>query len=142
MLFLAAAMLWAVYSLAFGHCGLTPWQGAAFVNGWSTLLLLPVLWIVGAPRLLSAPWPDIALQAMGQGVVAGVLGLVAYSVAISRLGAARASLSAAAVPVLTTIGAACFMGEPITAAVLLALALVVPGIVLASGVIRRSTRRR
>ena len=142
LLFLAAAMLWAVYSLAFGHCGLTPWQGAAFVNGWSTLLLLPALWIVGAPRLLSAPWPDVALQAMGQGVVAGVLGLVAYSVAISRLGAARASLSAALVPVLTTLGAACFMGEPITAAVLLALALVVPGIVLASGTVRMGTGRR
>jgi len=142
LLFLAAAMLWAVYSLAFGHCGLTPWQGAAFVNGWSTLLLLPALWIVGAPRLLSAPWPDVALQAMGQGVVAGVLGLVAYSVAISRLGAARASLSAALVPVLTTLGAACLMGEPITAAVLLALALVVPGIVLASGAVRMGTGRR
>jgi drug/metabolite transporter (DMT)-like permease len=141
MLFLAAAMLWAVYSLAFGHCGLTPWQGAAFVNGWSSLLLLPVLWTVGAPRLFSAPWPDIALQATGQGVVAGVLGLVAYSVAISRLGAARASLSAALVPVLTTLGAACWMDEPITAAVLLALALVVPGIVLASGVVRMGTRR-
>ena len=134
LLFLAAAMLWAVYSLAFGHCGLTPWQGAAFVNGWSTLLLLPLLWFTGTPRLLGAPWPDVALQAVGQGVVAGVLGLVAYAAAISHLGAARASLSAAAVPVLTTLGAASFMGEPITAAVLLALTLVVPGIVLASGV--------
>jgi len=133
LLFLAAAMLWAVYSLAFAHCGLTPWQGAAFVNGWSTLLLLPLLWIAGMPRLLGAPWPDVALQAAGQGVVAGVLGLVVYTAAISRLGAARASLSAAAVPVLTTLGAACWMGEPITGAVLLALALVVPGIVLASG---------
>jgi drug/metabolite transporter (DMT)-like permease len=143
MLFLAAAMLWAVYSLAFGHCGLTPWQGAAFVNGWSTLLLLPLLlWFTNAPQLLSAPWPDVALQVVGQGVVAGVLGLVAYSVAISRLGAARASLSAALVPVLTTLGAACWMGEPITATVLLALALVVPGIVLASGVVRMGTGRR
>ena len=144
LLFLAAAMLWAVYSLAFGHCGMTPWQGAAFVNGWSMLLLLPLLCIVGAPRLFSAPWPDVALQAAGQGVVAGVLGLVAYSVAISRLGATRASLSAALVPVLTTLGAACWMGEPITGAVLLALALVVPGIVLASGVRmkqKRSARR-
>ncbi|MDP9892674.1 drug/metabolite transporter (DMT)-like permease [Variovorax boronicumulans] len=134
LLFLAAAMLWAVYSLAFGHCGLTPWQGAAFVNGWSTLLLLPLLWFTGMPRLLGAPWPDVALQAVGQGVVAGTLGLVIYAVAISHLGAARASLSAAAVPVLTTLGAAFFMGEPITAAVVMALALVVPGIVLASGV--------
>lgn len=142
LLFLAAAMLWALYSLAFGHCGLTPWQGAAFVNGWSTLLLLPLLWFTGMPRLLGAPWPDVALQAVGQGVVAGTLGLVIYGVAISHLGAARASLSAAAVPVLTTLGAAFFMGEPITVAVVMALTLVVPGIVLASGAIRRDVRLR
>ncbi|MGJ7500440.1 DMT family transporter [Variovorax sp. ZT5P49] len=138
LLFLAAAMLWAVHSLAFAHCGLTPWQGAAFVNGWSALLLLPVLSIAGAPRLLlSAPWSDVALQATTQGVAAGVLGLVVYMVAVSRLGAPRASLSAALVPVLTTLGAAVWMNEPVTGAVLLALALVVPGIVLASGAVRR-----
>ncbi|SDY21381.1 EamA-like transporter family protein [Variovorax sp. YR634] len=138
LLFLAAAMLWAVHSLAFAHCGLTPWQGAAFVNGWSALMLLPVMSIAGAPRrLLSAPWPDVALQATTQGVGAGVLGLVVYMVAVARLGAPRASLSAALVPVLTTLGAAAWMNEPITGAVLLALALVVPGIVLASGAVQR-----
>lgn len=136
LLFLAAAMLWTLHSLAFAHCALTPWQGAAFVNGWSALLLLPVLAFTGAPRLLTAPWTDVALQATAQGVVAGLLGLVVYLVAVMRLGAARASLSAAAVPVLTTLAAACWMNEPVTGAVLLALALVVPGIVLASGVVR------
>jgi drug/metabolite transporter (DMT)-like permease len=136
LLFLAAAMLWAAHSLAFARCGLTPWQGAAFVNGWSALLLLPLVAIAGAPRLLSAPWADIALQAAGQGVGAGLLGLVVYMVAVARLGAARASLSAALVPVLTTLGAAWWMNEPVTGAVLLALALVVPGVVLASGAVR------
>jgi drug/metabolite transporter (DMT)-like permease len=141
LLFLAAAMLWAAHSLAFAQCGLTPWQGAAFVNGWSALLLLPLVAVMGAPRLLSAPWPDIALQATGQGVVAGLLGLVVYMVAVARLGASRASLSAALVPVLTTLGAAWWMNEPVTGAVLLALSLVVPGIVLASGVVRVGARR-
>lgn len=141
LLFLAAAMLWAVHSLAFAHCGLTPWQGAAFVNGWSALLLLPVLAFAGAPRLLTAPWADVALQATAQGVVAGLLGLVVYMVAVARLGASRASLSAAAVPVLTTLGAAYWMNEPVTGAVLAALALVVPGIVLASGAVRVGAKR-
>jgi drug/metabolite transporter (DMT)-like permease len=141
LLFLAAAMLWAAHSLAFAQCGLTPWQGAAFVNRWSALLLLPLVAVMGAPRLLSAPWPDIALQATGQGVVAGLLGLVVYMVAVARLGASRASLSAALVPVLTTLGAAWWMNEPVTGAVLLALSLVVPGIVLASGVVRVGARR-
>lgn len=136
LLFLAAATLWAVHSLAFAHCGLTAWQGAAFVNGWSALLLLPVLSVAGAPRLLSAPWPDLALQAATQGVIAGLLGLVVYMVAVARLGAPRASLSAALVPVLTTLGAAVWMDEPVTDVLLVALALVVPGIVLASGAVR------
>lgn len=137
VLFLAAAMLWAAHSLAFAHCGLTPWQGAAFVNGWSALLLvLLVLPFAGVPKLLTAPWLDVALQATTQGVVAGLLGLVVYMVAVARLGAPRASLSAALVPVLTTLGAAAWMNEPITGAVLLALSLVVPGIVLASGAVR------
>ncbi|NVM87339.1 DMT family transporter [Variovorax sp. SG517] len=134
LLFLVAAMLWAAHSLAFAHCGLTPWQGAAFVNGWSTLLLsMLVLPFAGVPKLLTAPWPDVALQATTQGVVAGLLGLVVYMVAVARLGAPRASLSAALVPVLTTLGAAAWMNEPVTGAALVALSLVVPGIVLASG---------
>lgn len=141
LLFLAAAMLWAMHSLAFAQCGLTPWQGAAFVNGWSALLLLPVLAFYGAPRLLTAPWADVALQATAQGVVAGLLGLVVYMVAVARLGASRASLSAAGVPVLTTLGAAYWMNEPVTGAVLVALALVVPGIVLASGAVRVGAKR-
>ncbi|MBB3642506.1 DMT family transporter [Variovorax atrisoli] len=142
LLFLAAAMLWAAHSLAFAHCGLTPWQGAAFVNGWSTLLLsMLVLPFAGVPKLLAAPWPDVALQATTQGVVAGLLGLVVYMVAVVRLGAPRASLSAALVPVLTTLGAAAWMNEPVTGAALAALSLVVPGIVLASGAARWSPKR-
>ena len=142
LLFLAAAMLWAAHSLTFAHCGLTPWQGAAFVNGWSTLLLsMLVLPFAGVPKLLAAPWPDVALQATTQGVVAGLLGLVVYMVAVARLGAPRASLSAALVPVLTTLGAAAWMNEPVTGAALAALSLVVPGIVLASGAARWSPKR-
>ena len=142
LLFLAAAMLWAAHSLAFAHCGLTPWQGAALVNGWSTLLLsMLVLPFAGVPKLLAAPWPDVALQATTQGVVAGLLGLVVYMVAVARLGAPRASLSAALVPVLTTLGAAAWMNEPVTGAALAALSLVVPGIVLASGATRWSPKR-
>lgn len=138
VLFLLAAVLWAVYSLAFGQSGLTPWQGAAFVNCWSALLLIPVLVGFGANKLLAAPWQDIALQAFGQGVLAGTVGLAMYSMAIGRLGAARASLSAALVPVLTTLGAGWLMNEPITGATLAALTLVVPGIAMASGALRRT----
>ncbi len=138
LLFLLAALLWTVYTLAFRGSGLTPWQGAAVVNLGSALLLLPMLLVVGAPRLLSAPWSDVAWQALGQGVAAGLLGLVVYSVAIARLGAARAALSAALVPLLTAAGGAWLLREPVSGALLAAVLLVVPGLALGSGALRIS----
>lgn len=133
LLFMLAAMLWAMYTLVFRRSGLTPWQGAAVINAWSALLLLPVLLALGVPRLLSAPWTDVAWQALGQGAVAGLLGLVTYMIAIARLGAARASLSAALVPLLTAVGAAWLLGEPLGAGTLAASALVACGVALAGG---------
>ncbi|HSV55457.1 MAG TPA: DMT family transporter [Burkholderiaceae bacterium] len=134
LLFFLAAMLWALYTLMFRKSGLTPWQGAAVVNAWSCLLLLPVLIYFGAPRLWSAPWGDVAFQALGQGIVAGLLGLVTYMAAIARLGAARASLSAALVPLLTVSGAAWVLHEPLSGAALVAAALVMAGVALAARV--------
>lgn len=132
-LFAGAALLWAVYTLAFRDSGLTPWQGAALVNGWSALLLLPVVAFLGAPRLFSAPWSDVAWQALGQGVLAGLLGLVTYMAAVARLGAARGSLSAALVPLFTALGAAALLGEALTVTTLMAAALVTAGVALAAG---------
>jgi drug/metabolite transporter (DMT)-like permease len=139
-LFLLAALMWAAYTLLFRGSGLTPWQGAALVNLGSAVLLVPLLWVVGAPRLLSAPWADVAWQALGQGVVAGLLGLVVYSVAIARLGAARAALSAALVPLLKAVGGAWLLNKPMSGAVLLAVALVVPGVAVAAGAFDRIGR--
>lgn len=137
LLFILAAMVWALYTLAFRGSGLTPWQGAAVVNTWSSLLLLPILLAFGVPRLLTAPWTDVAWQALGQGVVAGLLGLVTYMIAIARLGAARASLSAALVPLSTALGAAWLLGEPLGVGTLAACALVACGVALASGALGR-----
>lgn len=137
LLFILAAMVWALYTLAFRSNGLTPWQGAAVINAWSSLLLLPVLLVFGAPKLLTAPWADVAWQALGQGVAAGLLGLVTYMIAIARLGAARASLSAALVPLSTALGAAWLLGEPLGTGTLVASALVACGVGLASGALGR-----
>ncbi len=137
LLFLLAAVLWAVHTLAFRRCGLTPWHAAALVNAWSALLLLPVLAITGAPQLLTAPWQDVALQALWQGGIAGLLGLVTYLAAVARLGASRAALSAAAVPPLTAVGGVLVLGEALDGRVIAVVMLVAVGLVLASGAVCR-----
>ena len=76
-----------------------------------------------------------AFQAAGQGALAGLLGLVTYTVAIARLGAAKGSLSAALVPLTTSLGAAWLIGEPLGAGTLAAASVVAFGVLVASGML-------
>nr|MBP6405417.1 EamA family transporter [Ramlibacter sp.] len=84
----------------------------------------------------STPWQDVAIQALGQGVLAGLMGIIAYMAAVARLGSARAALSSALVPPLTALGAAWLLGEPAGAQTWAAVAHVAASIVLASGAMR------
>lgn len=130
LLFLLAAALWAIYTVAFRASGLTPWQGAALVNVVSALLLAPVLLVRGSGKLLLAPLADVLTQVIAQGVVAGVLGWYLIGLAIQKLGASRAASFGALVPVVTAIGAALLLGEAITLAVIVSAALVAVGVLV------------
>ncbi len=62
VLFVLAAVLWACFTLSFKRCGLTPWQGAALVNTWSAVMLMPWLcWQLwhGEFHLFHAPPRDL-----------------------------------------------------------------------------------
>jgi drug/metabolite transporter (DMT)-like permease len=141
LLFLLAAALWAAYSVAFRSSGLSPWQGVAVVNAWSALLVIPIYAVAGSSNLASAPIGDLLLQTLMQGVVAGLVGLAIYSVAIRHLGPAPASAFAALVPVLSAVGGAVLLSEPLTAWTSAAAILAGAGVVLASGLIRPARRR-
>lgn len=133
LLFLLAALAWAGYTLAYRSSGLGPWQAAAVINAWSLLGLLLILPWTGASRLFTAPWRDIALQVAGQGVLAGLLGIIVYMFAVTHLGSSRAALSSALVPAMTALGASLLLGEAADASTWWAAAAVACGIGLASG---------
>lgn len=132
-LFLLAALLWAAYSIAFRASGLTPWQGVAVVNAWSAILVVPLYLGFGHHALSSAPIADLLTQTIMQGCIAGILGLVVYSIAIKHLGPASAAAFAALVPVLSTIGGALFLREVLAASTVIAAVLAAIGVLLASG---------
>lgn len=131
LLFLAAAAIWALYTIALRRSDLGAWQAAAIVNGMSALALVVLLPWFAPARLFTAPWNDVLLQVVWQGILAGVLGLAAYTTAVAHLGPARASLSSALVPLLTALGAATLLNEALAPPTLFAGALVAAGIVLA-----------
>lgn len=137
LLFLAAALLWAIYALTFRGLGLNPWQAAALVNGWSALVVSAwvAIRLAQAGSIGLAAWPVSTLvwQVLWQGVLAGVLGLWTYSVAIARLGAAQAAAFGALAPAVSALGGWLWLGDPLTATAVAAVLSAVGGVSLASG---------
>jgi drug/metabolite transporter (DMT)-like permease len=137
LLFLAGALLWAVYTLVFRRAGIGPWHGTALVNFYSAVLLIPIYLFVGS-RLPSTPWPELALQIAFQGVIAGVLAVSAYAAAVRRLGSARAAAFVALTPAVAALVAIPALGEWPDAATTFGIVFVSLGVALASGTFKRS----
>ncbi len=127
-LFLFAAVLWSLYSLAFRSLEFTGLESAALVSFWSALAVIPLwlwqvntqLWAVGTHALL--------LQIAWQGVLAGTLGIAAYGYAMRVLGPARPAMVGALVPVVSSIGGVWVLGEAMDTAAWCGVALVTAGI--------------
>lgn len=127
-LFGLAGASWAVYTVAYRKSGVDAWYGAALICFWSAVLVVPVWAMLPGTQLLAAPIPDVALQVLAQGVLAGIVGLVAYGAAIRHLGASLAAVSGAAVPALTALGGIALLGEPLTALTAMGIVLVAGGL--------------
>lgn len=137
LLFLSAATLWAVFTLTLRGSTLGPWQVAALVNAWSALGVLAWVLLRGGSRLLAAPPADIALQALWQGLIAGLLGLWAYGAAVARLGPAGAAAFGALVPAISALGGWWWLGDALGPLDLAAVLAAVTGVALASGALGR-----
>lgn len=134
-LVLVGACLWAIYTIAFRRSRLGPFEAAALIGFWSTLLLLPF----GTLPLIEA-WRaghglEIAAQVLVQGVFSGILGLVCYGIAIERLGSSRAAAFAALAPGMAALIAIPVLGETPDFAAIIGICATSIGVALASGAI-------
>jgi len=111
VLLLAGAAMWAVYTIAYKHSGLSSLVATATVSAWSALALAPF----GVPSLVAAVHAglaiDVVAQAVIQGVLSGVVAILLYGLAITRLGTAGGASLVALVPALAAIIAIPVLGE-------------------------------
>lgn len=134
-LLLAGATMWAGYTLAFRRTGLKATETVGLVGLWSTVILTPY----GLPGVVDAVsggyGREILIQLLIQGLLSGVVALVAFGIAIERLGSSRAAAFTGLVPALAAVIAVPVLGEyPDTAAIIGVVATGV-GVTLASGAI-------
>lgn len=124
VLMIVAGVCWGVYSLA-GRRSADPLSTTADNFLRATLLSLPIAWMhLDAPVITTT---GLTLAVGSGGLASGLAYAVWYS-ALPRLAAWRAALLQLAVPVITALAAVIVLAEPLTARLMLALALVIGGI--------------
>ena len=132
---LCGAALWAVYTVAFRRSGLGALAATALVAVWSTLIALPLALIQGIAPLVDAGLAVVATQVLLQGILSGLVAILAFSVAVKRLGASKAAALSSLTLAAATLLAIPVLGEIPSGAALAGIALTLAGVVLASGVL-------
>jgi drug/metabolite transporter (DMT)-like permease len=135
LLVFVGAALWSVFTLAFKRSGLPALAAAGIVAAWSTLILLPLVALVGLDPVLAAGPFVVAGQIFSQGVLSGVVALACYGAAVARLGASRAAVLSALPPALAALIAIPVLGEVPTPVTFIGIVLAAFGVALASGAV-------
>jgi drug/metabolite transporter (DMT)-like permease len=133
MLFLAAGFAWACYTVAMRGARLDGLHAAAIAAVLSLLLYLPIYAYFAGASILKAPLSDIALQAIVQGLLTGVIALLLYGRMVSILGASSGAAFVALTPAITAFMAIPILGEWPSAIECAAIALISVGVYVVSG---------
>ena len=110
LMFVGAGLMFVAFTLMVRRWGVGPLPATAAVSVISAAVSVPAYLLLGDPsRLLALPPATLVTQIVVQGVLSGVLAIVAFTKAVQLLGAGRAALFPALVPAATLL-----IGIPVT----------------------------
>lgn len=127
VLFLLAAAVTAVYLVLVERHRLPAVASNAVVMVVSGVVVIPAYVLFADSRIPSAPWSDLAVQALFQGVLMAAA-YVAVHKAVLLIGGARVAMIMAILPVLTLLAGRTIAGDAITLAESIAIACISVGI--------------
>lgn len=141
-MFIVAGSMWAVFTLLTKLWKVAPLAATAAVSVLSAAVYVPgYLVVVGVDRLLDAPASMLLAQVVVQGILSGVVAVIAFTKATALLGAARAALFPAMVPAVAIILGIPLASEIPTALQLVGVGVVTAALLVALGVVRADIGR-
>lgn len=130
--FAASGAMWALFSLLAKRWKLDPLRVTAAVSVIAALVYVPIFLVTEeATRLAALSWPTLASHIVAQGVLSGVVAVIAFARAVQLLGLAKAALFPALVPVVGVAAGIPIAGEWPTLVQWGGVALAVAGLVVA-----------
>ena len=133
VLFLTASLLFALCTVVMRKARLDGLHVAALAAVGSLLMYVPAYAAATGLSVFNAPWRDIALQALMQGLLTAVISLRLYGRAISILGASSGAAFTALAPAMTAVLGIPLLGEWPTAVDWIAILLISAGVWFVSG---------
>jgi drug/metabolite transporter (DMT)-like permease len=135
-MFMLGGLFWASYTIGSRVWKVDPLHATSVVAVLSMLLYLPPYAMLADPRIGTAPWREIAIQAVFQGLLSAIVALLLYTRAVALLGAARGAVFAALVPSFSLLIAIPVLHELPTPLQAFGVALVTSGMVCALGLLK------
>lgn len=111
LLFAAASISWAIYTVLAQRWRVRPAQAASVVYTIAAVLYLPVYFTLVDSRLPEAPLGELLVQAVLQGVLATIVSIFAFMRVVQALGASATTMLTAATPSAITLLAIPLLGE-------------------------------
>ena len=133
LLFLGAAACNATFLTSVRGWGLTAFQSLIVVNGFNLALYVPIWFFVLPSNLAGTPWPEIALQAVYQGIVAAFVASILIAHAARMLGGMRQAAMMSGAPALALLIAIPALGEIPSIISIIGVCVVTAGILVALG---------
>jgi drug/metabolite transporter (DMT)-like permease len=130
-LFLAASILWAVYTVLIRRWRVDALDGAAAVCVGAAVAYLPAYALFADGGLAAVPWTVLVANGLFQGIASTVASLLLFTRAVQALGAARTAMVTAATPVAATLLAVPVAGDRLEIPILIGVALVTIGMLAA-----------
>ena len=134
LLFIAASVVWSVYSVLVRRYGLQAVHATSAITVFGFFVYVPLYalcvlagWVDG--HVFTAPVADLLLQMLLQGLGSVVVSGITFNIMIRHYGPVRSTMLTAVVPGLSALSAALFLGEPLPWNVVVGLTLVTSGIV-------------
>ncbi len=137
LLFVAAGVSWTAFTILIRRWQLGALAVTAAVSVVSAIIIVPAMLIWGdLGRIAALPSGSLAAQLIVQGLMSGVIAVIAFNIAVRHLGAAKAGLFPAIVPAMTLAIGSVVTGAMPGVAEWIGAGLATLGLVTAIGLIR------
>ena len=133
LLFISAGLAWACYTVAMRRARLDGLHAASLAATTSLALYLPIYMYFAGTSVFNAPLSDIALQAIVQGFLTGIVALLLYGRMVSLLGATSGAAFLALTPAMTALMGIPILGELPSTIDWMAITLISVGVYVISG---------